>query len=57
MPTIEEYRERLIQQKKSLNNKINAIVEQVGQNTQDIEYNAEAIEEIASIVGGDENNG
>lgn len=54
MPTIEEYRERLIQQKKSLNNKIDAIAAQVGQNTQDIEYNAEAIEEIASIIGGDE---
>jgi hypothetical protein len=54
MPTIEEYRERLIQQKKSLNNRIDAIAAQVGENSQNIEYNAEAIEEIASIVGGDE---
>lgn len=54
MPTIEEYRDRLLKQKQSLNNRINAIAEQVGENSQNIEYNAEAIEEIASIIGGDE---
>lgn len=54
MPTIEEYRDRLIQQKKSLNNRIDAVAAQVGQNTQDIECNAEGIEELAAIIGGDE---
>lgn len=54
MPIIEEYRDRLLKQKQSLNNRINAIAAQVGENSQNIEYNAEAIEEIAEIVGGGE---
>lgn len=54
MATIEEYRDRLIKQKQALNNKIDAIAAQVGQNTQDIECNAEGIEELAAIIGGDE---
>jgi hypothetical protein len=54
MATIKEYRDRLLQQKQSLNNKINAIAAQVGQNTQDIECNAEGIVDLADIIGGDE---
>lgn len=54
MPTIEEYRESLMKQQQSLKDRIDAVAAQVGENSQNIEYNAEAIEEIASIIGGDE---
>lgn len=54
MATIIEYKKRYIKQNKDLNEKINELSATVEQNTQDIEYNAEAIEEIASIVGGEE---
>lgn len=54
MATIEEYRKSLMKQQQSLKDRIDAFAAQVGQNTQDIECNAEGIEELAAIIGGDE---
>lgn len=54
MATIEEYRKSLMKQRQSLKDRIDAVAAQVGQNTQDIECNAEGIEELAAIIGGDE---
>lgn len=61
MATFEEYRERWLQQNKSLNDKINHLAAEVQANKDNIElnktnieYNAEGIEELASIIGGDE---
>ena len=54
MATFEEYRDRWIQQAKSLNHKIDLIAADVESNKTNIEYNAEAIEELAGMIGGDE---
>ena len=52
MATFEEYRDRWIQQVKSIDDKVNLLAADVAKNSEDIEYNAEAIEELASIIGG-----
>ena len=54
MATFEEYRDRWIQQVKSIDDKVNLLTADVAKNSEDIEYNAEAIEELASIIGGNE---
>lgn len=54
MSTFEEYRDRWIQKNKSLEDKLNLLAAEVQVNRDNIEYNAEGIEELASIIGGDE---
>lgn len=54
MATFEDYRDRWIEQNKSLNHKIDLVAADVEINKQDIECNAEAIEELAGMIGGDE---
>ena len=39
---------------KNFNNRLALVEEQQAQNTEDIEANAEAIEELAEIIGGGE---
>lgn len=57
MSTFEEYRDRWIQKNKSLEDKLNLLAAEVHVNRDNIECNAEGIEELASIIGGDVNNG
>ena len=54
MATFEEYRDRWIQQNKSLDDKINLVAADVAKNSQNIEYNAGAIEELAGMVPSNE---
>lgn len=59
MATFEEYRDRWIQQVKSIDDKVNLLAADVAKNTEDIECNAEAIEELAELIPSEEveNNG
>ena len=54
MATFEDYRDRWIEQNKSLNNKIDLVAAEVEVNKTDIECSAGAIEELAGMIGGDE---
>ena len=49
MATFEEYRDRWIQQVKSIDDKVNLLAADVSKNTQNIECNAEGIEELAKL--------
>jgi hypothetical protein len=53
MATFEEYNERRIQDEKSFEAKLQKIYEAIEEMKADTEANAEAIEELASIIGGE----